>query len=169
MINFELELSFGEALSYKIQFSDYEVDKVYSNVIDNFLYEYGTENLKANLVKETIKLRKYILNKLSYFVMKTGGRSKETNEYSEGDVIDGYKLIDGLKKNKWDLTEVYIALTSWRKILQAFIELEPEDFKGNEQGYMNSQNNLKCMYDGLNTICLNFIEYDVYTQWIKQV
>jgi hypothetical protein len=168
-MNFELDLTFGEALSDKIQFSEYEVDKVYSKVVDNFLYEHRKEDLKVELVKATIKLRKYILRKLSYFVMKTGSRNKETNEYTEEVVIDGDKLIDGLKKNKWDLMEVYVALTSWRKNLQLFIELEPKDFKTNEDKYMKSQNNLKSMYDGLNTICYDFIEYDVYTQWIKQL
>lgn len=159
MTTIRLNISCGEALNEANHFTDKDMEDVYFPVVKYILSE--NDSNKAKIVKVLFEKRKDILQFLSGFEIFT----KSTKKY----IIEGPKLAKGLKKNKWDLGEAYVAIKAWRENLNTVIEIDSDSYDGNEGVYLRTQNILKEAYDNLKILTIAFVEIDAITQMIKQL
>jgi hypothetical protein len=161
-----LNTSCGEAMNEANHFTDRDMSDVYVQILQKYLT--GDDD-KATLVKGLLELRKNILKFLNDFELKVKHSKKDLSEQSEDYIIEGPKLANGLKQNKWDLGEAYVAILAWRQNLDFIVGKEPETYRGNEEVYLNCQNCLKQSYDDLKKLTVAFVEIDAITQMIKQL
>jgi hypothetical protein len=162
-----LNTDLGEVLNEANHFTDKDMRDVYVKAIENNLTE-GDDD-KATLVRVLLEKRKNILEFLNEFELKVKHSNKDLTGEAEDYMIEGKKLAQGLKKNKWDLGEAYVAIEAWRKNLNTVIQKEAKDYKGNEEVYLRCQNCLKHTYDDLKILTVSFVEIDAISQMIKQM